>query len=123
MKVIRRVATALGMAAAILAASAGAANASPSAPLLGPKHTIRGDGVSCVQQAYNYAAGTNLAVDGQYGQQTYEATKNLQRLFKLQVDGVVGKQTGDAIEFIVNQKAGYDEWHAGGCWSVVPSSS
>jgi len=119
MRVIQRLALVLAATIAVGGLAAGTAEAAPGVPNIGPGSTNT-QGVKCVQQAYNYVAGTHLTVDGKYGQLTYDATKNFQRFFKLQVDGWVGPQTGGMIAFTVNAKAGYDAWRAGGCYFVVP---
>jgi hypothetical protein len=94
--------------------------ANPGIPDIGPGSQNIG-GVRCIQSAYNFVAGTNLAVDGQYGPATTQATENFQRFFKLTVDGIVGPQTGSTLAFIVNKKAGSDEWDSSTCNQFVPS--
>ncbi|MCF2527775.1 peptidoglycan-binding domain-containing protein [Yinghuangia soli] len=79
-------------------------------------------GVKCIQKSYNYIANRGLAVDGIYGNATKQATIDFQRLFKLGVDGIVGKQTGDTLWWAVNYKAGWGLYENWGCQSKVPNS-
>jgi peptidoglycan hydrolase-like protein with peptidoglycan-binding domain len=126
---IRQVGLASAAVVALVAAGTGTATANPNSAVLGLGST--GSGVVCVQQAYNFVTGPGLAVDGTFGPATEAATKDFQRFSHLQVDGIVGKQTGDVIGFAVDQKAGNGAWHGSGngawhgsgCGDVVPSTS
>ena len=40
-----------------------------------------------------HAAAQNITIDGNFGPRTEEAVKNVQRFFKITVDGIVGPQT------------------------------
>jgi len=52
-----------------------------------------GAGVLALQRSLNLVAGKALAEDGSFGPGTEAAVRDLQRLFKLATDGVVGPQT------------------------------
>jgi peptidoglycan hydrolase-like protein with peptidoglycan-binding domain len=58
---------------------------------------MSGQSVRDLQTALNSFIGSNLKVDGQFGPKTLAAVKSLQTLFRLQPDGIVGKQTGAAL--------------------------
>lgn len=120
-RAIRRLGLVLAVAVALVGVSAGTAVANPNAPFLGPGYVTTGEGVGCVQRAYNYVSGRGLRVDNDYGQATYNATRDFQAIFGLARDGIVGRDTGEAIMFAVNWKAGFDLWHLNGCWRLVPS--
>ncbi|MFF4817669.1 peptidoglycan-binding protein [Kitasatospora sp. NPDC001309] len=58
-----------------------------------------GQPVVCVQQAMNYLENAGLSVDGQFGQNTYNAVYSYQgSKGNLQQDGQVGPNTGSAIK-------------------------
>lgn len=57
----------------------------------------RGGNVQTLQKALNLAAGRSLAQDGDFGPATAAAVKDVQRIFGLGVDGIVGPRTRSAI--------------------------
>lgn len=57
----------------------------------------RGGNVQTLQKALNLAAGRSLAQDGDFGPATAQAVKDVQRIFGLGVDGIVGPRTRDAL--------------------------
>lgn len=57
----------------------------------------RGDAVRFLQVGINNISGRGLTVDGVFGGATTDAVKDLQRLLRLKVDGVVGPQTWRVI--------------------------
>jgi hypothetical protein len=63
----------------------------------------RGAGVLALQRSLNLAAGKALAEDGVFGAGTAAAVRDLQRLFKLAQDGVVGPQTKGALIFLLGR--------------------
>ncbi|MCD2187846.1 peptidoglycan-binding domain-containing protein [Actinomycetospora soli] len=121
----RRGAVACGAAAAVSLgslATAGTASAAENVPYIGPDSTSlelngypgfvgnSGFAVECVQRAL-------LAKpDGDYGQETYEAIKTFQKLHGLEVDGVVGPQTGDRL--IPSLPDAYKD----SCYDVIPTT-
>lgn len=56
-----------------------------------------GSDVSQLQEFINFATGSNLKVDGQYGSQTQNAVKQLQSRLGITADGIVGPQTTKAL--------------------------
>lgn len=56
-----------------------------------------GSDVSKLQEYLNFATGSNLKVDGQYGAQTQNAVKQLQSRLGITADGIVGSQTTKAL--------------------------
>lgn len=77
--------------------------------------------MQCVQSAHNTVSGTALDVDGEYGAQTQQATRNFQAFVGLGVDGKVGPKTGGALGYFYDLTVGAGAWQASGCWAVVPS--
>ena len=64
-----------------------------------------GENVKKLQTALN-RAGSNLNVDGVYGEKTENAVKNFQEDHGLKVDGIVGDQTMSALRpFMVDYSA------------------
>lgn len=119
----RRVSVTLGAAALLVGGLFGAtaAQAKPGVANIGTGSHNKA-GIKCVQRAFNAYAGTKLTVDGVYGTNTKTAVQNFQRFWRLPVDGVVGRQTGGTIEFMVAQNnGGTDVWRANGCWAAVPT--
>ena len=57
------------------------------------KRGDRGPSVVALQRSLNLVAGKQLGTDGDFGPATDQAVRDLQRLFKLGQDGVVGPQT------------------------------
>lgn len=88
----------------------------------------RGQSVWCVQEGLRRYAGFTGAVDGVYGPQTRQAVINLQKVFGLQADGIVGQRTGEAIRtmFYLDGPPSYIEpklfWEAN-CQPWVPTVS
>lgn len=56
-----------------------------------------GSQVSQLQEFINFATGSNLTVDGQYGPKTQAAVKQLQSQLGITADGIVGPQTTKAL--------------------------
>jgi peptidoglycan hydrolase-like protein with peptidoglycan-binding domain len=119
---------AVGLATAFVLAWGGLpaspAEANPAAPLLGPGSNDRGNfaGVSCVQHGLNVVGGAGLVEDGVYGARTTQAVRNFQTFFRLGVDGIVGRQTGGLLDYLMgpDQHADYI-WALARCWNVVPT--
>jgi peptidoglycan hydrolase-like protein with peptidoglycan-binding domain len=63
----------------------------------------RGAGVLALQRGLNLAAGKGLVEDGDYGPATASAVRDLQRLFKLEVDGIAGPKTIGALTFLLGR--------------------
>lgn len=120
-----------GVTAAVTTAvlvTAPTASADPSAPNL--RRGSTGPAVECVQMALNIA-NQNVAVDGVFGQATYNGVINVQRLFNLSTDGIVGRNTGEALWFIYDNVFGANSWvrlrpddtRTKTCYDLVPSNS
>lgn len=60
----------------------------------------QGNDVSALQTFLNDDCGQHLVVDGYFGELTQLAVRNLQRIMALEVDGIVGPLTWDAINYI-----------------------
>src|SRR5688572_14566123 len=88
-------------AAALMPAAESAANTDPRTPWIYYDGQT-GPAVDCVQVVLIFCAGQQISFDGKYGPQTRQAVINLQRLFNLQMDGVVGPATGEALKFVGN---------------------
>jgi hypothetical protein len=65
-------------------------------PRLGP--LAQGDAVLYLQAVIFHKAGGNIAMDGQYGNQTMSRVMDLQNFFGLTVDGWVGPQTWKVVD-------------------------
>lgn len=63
-----------------------------------------GRAVSSLQLALNQVAGQGLAEDGQFGPATDHSVRNLQRFFRLAVDGVVGPATWSLLDYLLDLK-------------------
>jgi hypothetical protein len=63
----------------------------------------RGAGVLALQRSLNLAAAKSLAEDAVFGAGSAAAVRDLQRLFKLAQDGVVGPQTKGALIFLLGR--------------------
>jgi hypothetical protein len=130
---IARAATATAVAGASLFTLAGPASASPSAPSLGDGYDNNTHAVWCVQHNMNAYlkvstdAGHPAPVgeDGIWGPQTKAAVQWFQARSimdgqKLQVDGIVGPLTGDAIVLAGDPYyvGSYDAY----CWQYIPTT-
>ena len=62
-----------------------------------------GGAVLALQRSLNLAARKGLVEDGIFGAATTAAVKDLQRLFKLEVDGIVGPKTREALIFLLGR--------------------
>ena len=60
----------------------------------------KGDAVRYLQGVILLKAGGRIAVDGDFGPQTQARVLDLQRFFKLTVDGVVGPQTWEVVDHL-----------------------
>ena len=70
--------------------------------------------VRCIQQALGVRPR-----DGQYGQATYDAVRRFQRANDIQVDGDIGRQTGQLILNRIHQRIGRATYLR--CWPYIPS--
>lgn len=59
----------------------------------------RGGTVRSLQTLLVVKAGQSIAIDGIFGSRTLDAVKNVQRFFRLNVDGIVGGQTWPTLFF------------------------
>jgi hypothetical protein len=128
---IAKAATATAVAGAALLTLAGPASASPSAPSLGDGYDNNTHAVWCVQHNLNdflnravSAHPAPVAEDGTLGPQTKAGVEWLQSGTmldgqRLQVDGIVGPLTGDAI--VANGDPYYIGW-GGYCWQYIPTT-
>jgi peptidoglycan hydrolase-like protein with peptidoglycan-binding domain len=62
-----------------------------------------GGAVLALQRSLNLAANKGLVEDGIFGAATTAAVKDLQRLFRLEVDGIVGPRTKEALFFLLGR--------------------
>lgn len=71
----------------------------------------RGEAVKRVQTIIRDKAGGDIAVDGIFGPNTHKRVMDVQRLFGLQPDGVVGPKTWDVLNYLasVNPKP-FGDW-------------
>ncbi|MFB8177658.1 peptidoglycan-binding protein [Streptomyces sp. NPDC055966] len=114
----------------LFAATTGIANASTTAPYVGYGYSTKYNAVLCVQHNLNYAfqntplANQNppaqLAEDGIWGNKTWGAVEWFQSKTNIQVDGIVGPNTGDWL-------AGYGDPSSLGspyrpCYPYIPTS-
>ena len=68
------------------------------------KRGDRGPGVAALQRSLSLAANrTELAHDGDFGPATEKAVRDLQRIWRLEVDGVVGPKTKEALMFLLGR--------------------
>jgi peptidoglycan hydrolase-like protein with peptidoglycan-binding domain len=56
--------------------------------------------VGYLQQVLVIGAGQNVSIDGVFDGRTFEAVRNVQRFFGLTVDGMVGSQTWQTIDWL-----------------------
>ncbi|MGW2786301.1 peptidoglycan-binding domain-containing protein [Streptomyces populi] len=111
---------ALGLAGATVLMAGSNAHASYSAPYV--RYGMQGKAVFCVQYGLRQAGlgtvGDLVTTDGVWGPRTDNAVRELQARAGLQVDGVVGRQTGDIIFRAIarDQPA-----NARDCWDYVPT--
>jgi peptidoglycan hydrolase-like protein with peptidoglycan-binding domain len=59
----------------------------------------QGNGVYTLQSALDHCYQAGLATDGRFGPLTQQALKNVQARLHIQVDGVYGPQTRDAMDW------------------------
>lgn len=83
----------------------GGANPTPSGPsaptgLPTLRRGDKGPHVRVVQTVIRNKAGGNITVDGDFGPQTERRVKDLQKMFKLKADGIVGPNTWAVIKFL-----------------------
>ena len=105
-------ALALG-AAAILTPGMAAAN--PDAPYIRyDGHTS--DAVGCVQNIL-WLANHRVRNDRVYGPETRQGVLDVQRFFGLQMDGIVGPATGDALLLIADSQTAGIPWEGGDPWA------
>jgi peptidoglycan hydrolase-like protein with peptidoglycan-binding domain len=130
-------ATAAVMAGAALLGLTGTASADQKSPFLGNGYANNTHAVWCVQNSINYFSSTaakdgatlpypiaTIAEDGAWGPQTERAVELFQKnIYTLQVDGVVGRKTGDALIYEGNPYyTGYNgEWADGYCYGFLPT--
>ncbi|MFD7626364.1 peptidoglycan-binding protein [Streptomyces sp. NPDC059851] len=113
---------ALGLAGATVLIAGSNAHASYGAPYV--RYGMQGKAVYCVQYGIRQiglgTAGDVVATDGIWGARTDSAVRELQRRAGLQVDGVVGRETGDIIfRAIAHEQPA----NAFDCWSHIPTKS
>ncbi|MFF7339737.1 peptidoglycan-binding protein [Streptomyces sp. NPDC008163] len=118
-----RAAAVAGAALLTVGALSGSASASTSSSYVGYGHVTSGTPVWCVQHLvndYRRAAGERqISEDNVWGQETYTAVKEFQSISSLQVDGVVGPQTGNKLlNFDWTDKYA----HTGYCYGYVPTT-
>ncbi|MET9398474.1 peptidoglycan-binding domain-containing protein [Kitasatospora sp. NPDC002965] len=114
--VIKRAAVVTATAALSVTVLAGTASARPSVGEIA--YGDRGTGVKCVQLALNASLHSGLQTDGIWGARTETAVRQFQQAKHLDVDGIVGVQTGSQLlEVIVRNE------HAWGttCWENLPT--
>ena len=64
----------------------------------------RGESVAALQRSLTLAANrTELAHDGHYGPATEKAVRDLQRIWRLEVDGIAGPKTKEALIFLLGR--------------------
>lgn len=64
----------------------------------------RGESVAALQRSLTLAANrTELAHDGHYGPATEKAVRDLQRIWRLEVDGIAGSRTKEALIFLLGR--------------------
>ncbi len=110
----KRIATlgaALGMASAMALTAASSAHAASGIGYLEKGST--GPGVACAQFAENWFLDPQppkspIAVDGDFGQNTYNETVWFQQQEGLSQDGVIGPATGNMIMGTINGVLQYD---------------
>ena len=70
-----------------------------------PEPTLRygsqGNEVRKLQAFFNEYGGGNLAVDGDFGQHTYDAVRFFQGIWGLAIDGIYGPKTHEAVLFFL----------------------
>ncbi len=66
------------------------------------KRGNRGDLVKYLQQVIKVKAGGNITVDGDFGSRTESRVKDVQRVFSLTQDGVVGPKTWGVVDFLAS---------------------
>ncbi|MFF0204331.1 peptidoglycan-binding domain-containing protein [Streptomyces sp. NPDC005017] len=110
---------------------AGTAEANPYAPNVGYGYANVPAAVTCVQQFYNhFTPSPPIAVDGRFGPETYAAVKRLQSWvnvsyagqFQLQVDGIFGKRSGDALISIARGDWRLAEHYVSQCAYALPTT-
>lgn len=67
------------------------------------KRGAHGPVVGYLQSVINRKAGGNMVVDNDFGPKTEERVKDVQRFFKLTVDGVVGPRTWGIIDYLAKR--------------------
>ncbi|TDT97540.1 putative peptidoglycan binding protein [Streptomyces sp. 846.5] len=89
-----------------------------------------GFAVYCVQDAVNWSIDSGLALDGDFGANTYNAVRNFQAIANIRVDGNVGPQTGTdvwaAIKDQMSVQGNFGTPYGipiGNCYRVIPTSS
>ncbi len=110
-----RVAAVLALSVTTVIGLGGTAQADNSAPTL--RYGSSGHGVECVQVMLNRVGlGHSIAVDGQFGPATKGMVEDFQRAHgRLDIDGVVGRQTGGALWELT-----YKGWFTD-CFDYVPT--
>jgi peptidoglycan hydrolase-like protein with peptidoglycan-binding domain len=93
-RAFRRTVVTMTAVATISAVVNGAASADPGIRSIGPGPSTNTAGVRCIQSALHFTAAE---IDGHYGEKTYQAVKQFQRMHSLPVDGAVGEQSGDKL--------------------------
>ncbi|MFF2950317.1 peptidoglycan-binding protein [Kitasatospora sp. NPDC057965] len=114
--VIKRAAVVTATTALAVTVLAGTASARPTAGEIA--YGDRGTGVKCVQLAVNASLHSGLQVDGIWGDRTEAAVRRYQQANGLDVDGIVGIQTGSKMqEVIVHNEFSWGTT----CWENLPT--
>src|SRR5207247_5576272 len=113
------------LSAAGIAATVGPASAATGAPYV--RYGDSGRAAWCVQVGLDALDNPDLYVaeDGQFGAKTLAAVKELQRIYGLQVDGVVGPRTGQALWNAIRAEGGFwtsDLFYSYNCFYYLPTT-
>lgn len=63
----------------------------------------RGDAVRYLQGVIHHKAGGDIVIDGIFEAQTDRRVRDVQRMFRITIDGVVGPETWPVIDFLANR--------------------
>ena len=74
------------------------------------KQGSQGKMAKMCQQQINLIAGQGIVEDGNFGNQSVAALKNVQAVLQVPADGWCGKQTWQAFENAIKAQAGAGDW-------------